>query len=193
MLIYSMSGTRQVDSRCSLLWSVASICLEYDCCHLLISFQRILKLRQNVFVATFLTWGCVFSAVNSDRVRKPAFLLLQGVYARRENMTDVIIETLSGGARVRLKCKSHVRKMAVYENLVAVQVNQSFVVYERGTGEGESIQYSIKAHMAINRECDLLQVLNISLFYPNYALMLHAEASTACSYKLGTCRCLAVT
>lgn len=85
---------------------------------------------------------------------------LQGMYARRENMTDVVIEALSGGPRVRMKCNSHVRKIAVYGNLVAVQVHQSFVVYERSAGTaGESVQYAIKSQLAISRECDLLQVL----------------------------------
>ena len=83
---------------------------------------------------------------------------VQGMYAHRQNMTDVVIEALTGGPRVRMKCSSYVRKIAVYESLVAVQVNDAYVVYERRTGEGESVQYGIKSHMPINRECDLLQV-----------------------------------
>lgn len=84
-------------------------------------------------------------------------MVAQGVYAHRQNMIDVVIEALAGGPRVRMKCNSYVRKIAVYEHLVAVQVNEAFVVYERSAGEGDAGHYTIKSQMAINSDCDLLQ------------------------------------
>lgn len=119
-------------------------------------------------------------------------------------MVDVMIEALSAGPRVRIKCNSHVRKIAVYENLVAVKVNNSFVVYERSTADGESVQYAIKSHMAINRECDLLQVLSTPLIFPplkfsNYileCLMLSCMQCRNCVWteaRVELCRFLGVT
>jgi hypothetical protein len=100
-----------------------------------------------------------------------ACTVLQGLYARRDNMTDVLIEALSGGPRVRIKCNSYVRKIAVHDNLVAVQVAQSFVVYEQSSGDGESVQYAIKCNIAIHRECDLLQVLITTLAARRFCLV----------------------
>lgn len=75
-------------------------------------------------------------------------------------MTDVLIESFTGAPRVRIKCNNHVRLISVYESLVAVQVNDSFTVYERTTGSADDAQYTVKALVHIKKDCDLLQVIS---------------------------------
>jgi intraflagellar transport protein 122 len=95
--------------------------------------------------------------------------LLQGTYAHRVSMTDILIESLSGGNRTRIKCNSYVQRIAVYDSLVAVQLNGSFVVYKRVAREGGSVQYNVKAHIDLDQGCDLLLVSSkhLTICYQN--------------------------
>lgn len=43
-------------------------------------------------------------------------------YAYRENMTDVIIQHLTTGNKVRIKCHDKVQKIAIYKHRLAVTI-----------------------------------------------------------------------
>ncbi|XP_061706179.1 intraflagellar transport protein 122 homolog [Cydia pomonella] len=75
-------------------------------------------------------------------------------YAYRENMTDVIIQHLTTGTKVRIKCHDRVQKIAIYKHRLAVQLPERVVVYEQGDVEG--MLYRVKEKLPQKTECSLL-------------------------------------
>ncbi|CAH0716484.1 unnamed protein product, partial [Brenthis ino] len=75
-------------------------------------------------------------------------------YAYRENMTDVIIQHLTTGNKVRIKCHDRVQKIAIYKNRLAVQLPERVVVYEQGDLDG--MLYRVKEKLVQKSECSLL-------------------------------------
>ncbi|CAH2103760.1 unnamed protein product [Euphydryas editha] len=75
-------------------------------------------------------------------------------YAYRENMTDIIIQHLTTGNKVRIKCHDRVQKIAIYKHRLAVQLPERVVVYEQGDLEG--MLYRVKEKLAQKNECSLL-------------------------------------
>lgn len=86
--------------------------------------------------------------------------LYQDRYAWRDFMTDVIIQHLVTEQKVRIKCKDHVKKIAVYKNRLAVQLPDKILIYEV-TGEDDNDMHYRKRD-TINRtlDCNLLVVTN---------------------------------
>ncbi|XP_053624382.1 intraflagellar transport protein 122 homolog [Plodia interpunctella] len=75
-------------------------------------------------------------------------------YAYRENMTDVIIQHLTSGNKVRIKCHDRVQKIAIYKHRLAVQLPERVVVYEQGDVDG--MLYRVKQKLPQKTECSLL-------------------------------------
>lgn len=75
-------------------------------------------------------------------------------YAYRENMTDVIIQHLTSGNKVRIKCHDRVQKIAIYKHRLAVQLPERVVVYEQGDVDG--MLYRVKEKLPQKTECSLL-------------------------------------
>ncbi|XP_037299946.1 intraflagellar transport protein 122 homolog isoform X2 [Manduca sexta] len=75
-------------------------------------------------------------------------------YAYRENMTDVIIQHLTTGSKVRIKCHDRVQKIAIYKHRLAVQLPERVVVYEQGDADG--MLYRVKEKLPQKTECSLL-------------------------------------
>ncbi|XP_049885903.1 intraflagellar transport protein 122 homolog [Pectinophora gossypiella] len=75
-------------------------------------------------------------------------------YAYRENMTDVIIQHLTTGNKVRIKCHDRVQKIAIYKHRLAVQLPERVVVYEQSDSEG--MLYRVKEKLPQRSECSLL-------------------------------------
>ncbi|XP_045784631.1 intraflagellar transport protein 122 homolog [Maniola jurtina] len=75
-------------------------------------------------------------------------------YAYRENMTDVIIQHLTTGNKVRIKCHDRVQKIAIYKHRLAVQLPERVVVYEQGDLDG--MLYKVKEKIVQKNECSLL-------------------------------------
>nr|XP_032527265.1 intraflagellar transport protein 122 homolog isoform X2 [Danaus plexippus plexippus] len=82
-------------------------------------------------------------------------------YAYRENMTDVIIQHLTTGNKVRIKCHDRVQKIAIYKHRLAVQLPERVVVYEQGDPEG--MLYRVKEKLVQKSECSLLVATSESL------------------------------
>jgi intraflagellar transport protein 122 len=73
-------------------------------------------------------------------------------------MTDMVIQPLNGTQRVRIKCRDHIKKIAVFNNIAAVQLSSNVVVYQGLRGEKNSMQYKVKSRVPQTSECDLLLV-----------------------------------
>ncbi|XP_068632692.1 intraflagellar transport protein 122 homolog [Battus philenor] len=75
-------------------------------------------------------------------------------YAYREHITDVIIQHLTTGNKVRIKCHDRVQKIAIYKQRLAVQLPERVVVYEQGDADG--MLYRVKEKLPQKSECSLL-------------------------------------
>jgi len=85
--------------------------------------------------------------------------LYQERYAYRDFMTDVIIQHLTvDNKKVRIKCKDHVKKIAVYKDRLAVQLPDKVLIYElKGEGDDDML-YCKKDQILKALDCNLLVV-----------------------------------
>ena len=56
-------------------------------------------------------------------------------------MTDVVIQNMATGACTTLACRAAVRKIAVYERRLAVQLQDSVLVYSLPAGAVHALLY----------------------------------------------------
>lgn len=85
--------------------------------------------------------------------------LYQDIYAFRENMTDVVVQDLSKDHRYRIKCRDHVKKVAIFRHRLAIQLSDRILIYERSSTENsEEIQYVLKDKVIKKVDCNLLVV-----------------------------------
>lgn len=84
-------------------------------------------------------------------------------YAFRENMCDVIIQHLSSGQKVRIKCRDLVHKIAIYRNRLAVQLPERVVLYEMNSSDQQPMHYRVKEKISKKFDCSLLVVCNHNL------------------------------
>ncbi|CAH4038818.1 unnamed protein product [Pieris brassicae] len=82
-------------------------------------------------------------------------------YAYRENMTDVIIQHLTTGKKVRIKCHDKVQKIAIYKHRLAVQLPERVLIYEQSGPDG--MMYRVKEKLMQKAECSLLVATSDSL------------------------------
>ncbi|KAG7313597.1 hypothetical protein JYU34_000752 [Plutella xylostella] len=94
---------------------------------------------------TLWSYQLVFSTVHG---------LYRDRYAYRENMTDVIIQHLTTGTKLRIKCHDKAHKIAVYKRRLAVQLPERVVVYEQGDADG--LLYRVKEKLLQQPQCSLL-------------------------------------
>ena len=63
--------------------------------------------------------------------------LFRNRYAYRDHMTDVIVQHLITDKKVRIRCRDYIKKIAVYQDRLAVQLPSRVIIYElRGGGRG---------------------------------------------------------
>ncbi|KAH6577809.1 hypothetical protein BASA50_009124 [Batrachochytrium salamandrivorans] len=84
--------------------------------------------------------------------------LFNDQYAFRHNMTDVIIQHLTTHQKARIKCRDYVKKIAVYNDRLAVQLVDRVIIYELFHDEAGDMHYRIKEKLHKNLECSLLVV-----------------------------------
>lgn len=92
--------------------------------------------------------------------------LPQDLYAHRENMTDLVIRSLSGPQRVRIRCRDCIQNLAVFDSLAAVKVTAGVVVYEGTRADGGGLQYRVRNRVPLASACEhmLLASRHIILF-----------------------------
>ena len=84
--------------------------------------------------------------------------LYQDRYAYRDNMTDVIIQHLITEQKVRIKCRDHVKKIAVYKNRLAVQLPNRIILYELSNDNAFDMHYRADTKIQKRVDCSLLVV-----------------------------------
>eukprot|EP00003_Mantamonas_plastica_P004321 TRINITY_DN1341_c0_g1_i5.p1 TRINITY_DN1341_c0_g1~~TRINITY_DN1341_c0_g1_i5.p1 ORF type:complete len:654 (+),score=238.14 TRINITY_DN1341_c0_g1_i5:747-2708(+) len=76
-------------------------------------------------------------------------------YAYRDNMTDVIIQDLVTEKKVKIKCRDYVKKIAIYKDMLAVQLPERVTIYQ---DEDMSLSYKLKEKIMKKFDCNLLVV-----------------------------------
>ncbi|KAG2430302.1 hypothetical protein HYH02_013779 [Chlamydomonas schloesseri] len=84
--------------------------------------------------------------------------LYQDRYAYRDQMTDVIIQHLITEQKVRIKCKDYVKKIAVYKDKLAVQLQNKVVIYELANADDFDMHYQSATKIQQKLDCNLLVV-----------------------------------
>ncbi|XP_032827224.2 intraflagellar transport protein 122 homolog [Petromyzon marinus] len=79
-------------------------------------------------------------------------------YAFRENMTDVIVQHLITEQKVRIRCKELVKKIAIYQHRLAIQLPEKIVIYELVSDDTADMQYRVKQKIGRRFDCNLLVV-----------------------------------
>lgn len=84
--------------------------------------------------------------------------LYQDRYAFRDLMTDVIVQHLVTEQRVRIRCRDYVKKIAVFNGRLAVQLNKKVYLYEVSIEDSHDLQYKVFQQIRKSFECALLVV-----------------------------------
>lgn len=84
--------------------------------------------------------------------------LYQDRYAYRDLMSDVIIQHLVTEQKVRIKCRDHVRKIAVYKRRLAVQLPDKVLIYDLKGEEDNDMHYKKRDTILKALDCNLLVV-----------------------------------
>ncbi|KRX19215.1 Intraflagellar transport protein -like protein [Trichinella nelsoni] len=77
-------------------------------------------------------------------------------YAYRDNITDVVVQHLTDGSKVRVNCQDLVKKVAVYKDKIAVQLSNRICIYECRMKSSSGMEYLKTQAIAKDFECSLL-------------------------------------
>ncbi|KAF4680411.1 hypothetical protein FOZ63_000542, partial [Perkinsus olseni] len=105
--------------------------------------------------------GVVIGTENGDvAAHHITFSTVHGLYkdryAYRDNMTDVVLHHLASDEKVRIRCKNHVKKIAVYRNRLVVQLPQKVLVYEVPGDDPLDMRYQPVDKIRLSLDCSLL-------------------------------------
>ena len=104
----------------------------------------------------------IFHKMNMNQIHG----LYQERYAYRELMTDVIIQHLVTETRVKIRCRDYIKKIAIYKDRLAVQLNEKIIIYSVSATDPYDMKY--KAHKKISKKIDCL---NLFVFSHNLVLV----------------------
>lgn len=112
--------------------------------------------------------------------------LYQDRYVYRDNLTDLVVQDLIGNKSTRIQCGDYVKKIAVYQDRLAVQLSRSILIYqftEEGkvsAGGGGSEQCRILKRITQQLDCSLLivTVFHLVICYNNRLKLINHEGLT---------------
>ncbi|ESL10984.1 hypothetical protein TRSC58_01275 [Trypanosoma rangeli SC58] len=79
-------------------------------------------------------------------------------YVYRDNMTDIVVHQLTLEKKIRIPCHDYVRKLAMYRDRLAVQLQERIVVFELYYDDERQLRFQDIAHIGKKVECNLLCV-----------------------------------
>ncbi|KAI3651690.1 hypothetical protein MP228_002993 [Amoeboaphelidium protococcarum] len=88
--------------------------------------------------------------------------IYQNRYAFRDCLTDVVIQDLTLHQRSRIKCRELVKKVALYQNYLVIQLSDKILVYTlqtSGQRRGDELTYVLQSKIAKQFDCNLIVVL----------------------------------
>ncbi|KAG9397500.1 WD domain, G-beta repeat [Carpediemonas membranifera] len=89
--------------------------------------------------------------------------LYKDTYAFRDGLTDVVVQDLLKGTRVKLAVRKYVRKLALYDDHLAIQTPSSIVIYHTA----DQLDYRVKHTVNKSPQCSLLVVAKKHIFLCN--------------------------
>ena len=98
-------------------------------------------------VSTRASQNLVISGSNSGLLRTHQILfpvvpaLYKDRYAYRDQLTDIIIRHLGTDARVRIRCRDFVKKLALYKERLAVLLTDKIIVYSASEEDPCDMKY----------------------------------------------------
>ncbi|TPX54892.1 hypothetical protein SeMB42_g00094 [Synchytrium endobioticum] len=98
----------------------------------------------------------------SDWSQRLAFFQTDGKPVSKERalaFDACVIQHLLTQQRARIKCRDHVKKIAIYKDRLAVQLSDRIIVYELTHNEPTDLHYKIKEKLLKTLECNLLVVI----------------------------------
>ncbi|KAH9582225.1 WD40 repeat [Trypanosoma melophagium] len=79
-------------------------------------------------------------------------------YVYRDKMTDIVVHQLTLDKKLRIPCNDYVRKLAMYRDRLAVQLQDRFVVFELFYDDEREMRFQDIAHIRKKLDCNLLCV-----------------------------------
>uniref|UniRef100_A0A914HDV0 Intraflagellar transport protein 122 homolog n=1 Tax=Globodera rostochiensis TaxID=31243 RepID=A0A914HDV0_GLORO len=114
-----------------------------------------------LFKQQFVVVGCVDGSLVCYRLMlNTIHALHHNHYAFRDNQTDVVVQHLEHQKSTRIRCQDLVRKVAIYNNRLAIQLTDRVLIYRQSAGEreGEPLEYKLIDRISQNFECSLLVI-----------------------------------
>ena len=62
-------------------------------------------------------------------------------YAYRDYMTDVVVQRMDTDQKVRIRCKNYVKKIALYNDRLAVQLPDRLHIYELSADDMQELAF----------------------------------------------------
>jgi len=135
-------------------------------------------------------WGClprpghnqlaVGSSDGSISVHQLMFATVHGLYreryAYRDVMTDVVVYNMMSEQRLRIRCKDYVRKVAIYNDRLVVQLPRAILIYDLPSEDTPVDAWSSRPRDKISLAADctsLTAVANHFLLATGDRLLLH--------------------
>ena len=104
---------------------------------------------------------------------KPVYGIFNDQYAFRQNMTEVIIHNLNTNQKARIKCKDCIKQIAVYKDVLVVQLSSKIYIYELFLDEETQMHYRVKYKILKSIKCDQILATSLSLlFYTSNRLVM---------------------
>ncbi|KAL4432520.1 hypothetical protein ABPG74_013374 [Tetrahymena malaccensis] len=80
-------------------------------------------------------------------------------YAYRDNLTDIVVQSMSSNQRIRLKCKELVKNISIYKDKLAAHLTERILIY--GTSaEDNQMKYKLHKRIVKKVEAHILEIVS---------------------------------